>query len=239
VSLGRFWRKAAFWLDGKGVSEGRAAGGVSGAVPAGDAPVSDLVLTVFDTEATGPDPFRDDIVSLGAVRILERRIAQDEPFERLVDPGRPIPLSSTRIHGIDDTMVHGKPGIAAVAREFHGFAAGSVLVAYNAPFDLALLARAEVAAGVRFDNAVIDILPLARFLDPQYEDYSLDALATRHAVSLDGRHTALGDAMITARIFLELAEAMADRGIARLDQMIAACGTGAALKRARSGHRVL
>ena len=63
-----------------------------------DAPLSELAFVVFDTETTGLNPERDDVVQLGAVRIVNGRLIAGEVIDTLVDPGRPIPASSTRVH---------------------------------------------------------------------------------------------------------------------------------------------
>ncbi|TCI32548.1 3'-5' exonuclease, partial [Exiguobacterium sp. SH4S7] len=104
-----------------------------------DTPLSDLTYVVFDTETTGLDPRRDAVVQLGAVRVVNERLIESETFDTLVDPGYPIPPSSTRIHGIDDSMVKDAPNMQSVCRRFERFCRDAVLVAHNAVFDLTLL----------------------------------------------------------------------------------------------------
>ncbi|HSP24901.1 MAG TPA: 3'-5' exonuclease, partial [Saliniramus sp.] len=72
----------------------------------------DQAFVALDLETTGLDVRRDRVMQIGAVRLSGFTIAQDEPFDRLVDPQMPIPELAERIHGIGAADVAGKPGIA-------------------------------------------------------------------------------------------------------------------------------
>jgi DNA polymerase III subunit epsilon len=174
-----------------------------------------LTCVVFDTETTGLDPDGgDEIVQLAAVRIVNGRRVAGEVFDTLVNPGRPVPAVSTAVHGITDAMVADAPGVDEVVRRFHGFAVGAVLVAHNAPFDMAFLQRAEGRTGLRFDMPVLDTVLLSAIVHGQHADHSLDALTHRLGVSLpeEARHTALGDATATAEAYLKLMRILQGRG---------------------------
>jgi hypothetical protein len=80
-----------------------------------DRPLSDLVYTVFDTETTGLEPAAgDEIIQIGALRIVNGRLLRNENFDQLVDPERFLRPEGTRIHGITDDMVRGQPHIDVV-----------------------------------------------------------------------------------------------------------------------------
>ena len=182
--------------------------------------LSALSYVVFDLETTGLDTANDEIVSVGAVRVLGTRILAGESHTTLVDPGRPIPPASTVFHGIDDKAVAGAPGPAEAARAFKLFVHDAVLVAHNAAFDLAFLHRAAAAAGIAIDNPPFDTLTIARWLFPDLGDHSLDGLARRMGIEIGRRHSALDDARATAEIFVRLLDICERRGIESYDALV-------------------
>lgn len=181
--------------------------------------LTELKYTVFDTETTGLEPSAgDEIISIGAVRIVNGRLLLHEVFDQLVDPRRPMSPESIKVTGIDPSMLRGQPAIEAVLPAFHRFCEDSVLVAHNAAFDLRFLHMKEAQAGVKFDQPVLDTLLLAAVIQPNQEDHKLEAIAARLGVPVVGRHTALGDAIVTAEVFLKMIPLLAERGIHTLRQ---------------------
>jgi DNA polymerase-3 subunit epsilon len=184
-----------------------------------DRPLASLACTVFDTETTGLAPSAgDEIVSIGAVRIVNGRLLAHEVFEQLVDPGRPMPPEAARITGIETSMLAGAPPIAKVLPSFHEFCADTVLIAHNAAFDLRFLRLKEAAAGVRFTQPVLDTLLLSAVIHPDADAHGLEAIAARMGVNPIGRHTALGDAIMTGEVFLRMLPLLAEQGIRTLGE---------------------
>lgn len=182
-----------------------------------DVPLKQLRCVVFDTETTGLEPSNgDEMISIGAIRVVNGRILRGETFEQLIDPGRKIPKSSTRFHGLTDKDVKGKPDAGAVLPRFHRFCGRAVLIAHNAAFDMKFLELKEKASGVTFQNPVLDVLLLSAFLHDHMSDHSMNATAERMGVEISGRHTALGDAITTAAIFLAMLDPLAERGVMTL-----------------------
>jgi DNA polymerase III subunit epsilon len=179
-----------------------------------DQPLGELTYTVFDTETTGLEPSAgDEIISLGAVRIVNGRLLKHEVFEQLVNPQRPLNRESSRIHGIDARLLVSQPTLGEVLPDFHRFCEGSVLVAHNAAFDMRFLELKEAATGIRFDQPVLDTLLLSAAVHPNLQDHRLEAIAERLGVRVIGRHTALGDALLTGEILLKLIPLLAESGI--------------------------
>jgi DNA polymerase-3 subunit epsilon len=181
--------------------------------------LTDLSYTVFDTETTGLNPSQgDEIIQVGAARIVNNKLLRQESFEQLVDPKRAIPAAGIPIHGIRPEMVVGQPTIDQVLPAFHAFAQDTVLVAHNAAFDMRFLQLKQELTGVVFDHPVLDTLLLSALVHPNQDSHRLEALAERFNVTIVGRHTALGDAMVTAEAFLKLIPLLAEKGIHTLGQ---------------------
>lgn len=171
----------------------------------GDMPLDKLIYVVFDTETTGLNPSEgDEIIQLGAIRIVNGRMLYHEAIDQLVDPLRPVPQTSVEIHGIQPELLPGQPTIDKVLPHFHQFAENSVLVAHNAAFDMRFLQLKEESTGIKFENPVLDTLLLSSIIHPNQESHSLEGLAERLNVTIVGRHTALGDAIVTAEVLLKM-----------------------------------
>jgi DNA polymerase-3 subunit epsilon len=181
--------------------------------------LTELSYTVFDTETTGLNPSQgDEIIQIGAARLVNGKLLRQECFEQLVDPKRPIPAASIPIHGIQPEMVLGQPTIEQVLPAFHAFAQDTVLVAHNAAFDMRFLQLKEQQTGAVFDHPVLDTLLLSAVVHPHQDSHRLEAVAERFNVTIVGRHTAMGDAMVTAEVFLHLIPLLAEKGIHTLGQ---------------------
>ncbi len=186
-------------------------------------PLADLVYTVFDTETTGLEPANgDEIIQIGALRVLNSRLLQQEHFDQLVDPRCALKPASIAIHGITDSMVLGQPTIDQVLPAFHDFCLDTVLVGHNVAFDMRFLEIKESSLGIRFDQPVLDTLLLSSVAHPNQQSHSLEAIMQRLGIEVDQRHNALADATATAKVFLKLLPALADQGIVTLGQAIEA-----------------
>ncbi|TYC55688.1 3'-5' exonuclease [Rhodobacterales bacterium] len=188
-----------------------------------DTPIDELTFVVFDTETTGLTPHKDELVQIGAVRVRKGHVVEGETLDILVNPGRPIPPSSTKVHGITDEMVAGAPDATAAVETLHDFAQGAVLVAHNAPFDMAFVERHSRSLGLDWDNPKLDTVLLSAVLFGETEKHDLDSVCARLgvAVSADVRHTGLGDATVTAEALCTMLPILVSRGYRTFADLVA------------------
>ena len=158
-------------------------------------------LVVVDVETTGWLADEAGITEIGAVRLSPGLPTAE--FSALVNPGMPIPSHITELTGITDAMVAEAPVITGVLPDFLRFAAGGVIVAHNAPFDIAFLAAACEQSGMEWpSSAVIDTAVLSRMLlGPQdVPDHRLATLSCHFNARTGPCHRALADAKATAAV---------------------------------------
>jgi DNA polymerase-3 subunit epsilon len=162
---------------------------------------------LFDTETTGLDPATGDrVIEIAAIELFND-LPTGAKFHALLDPERDIPAESSRIHGISNAHVEGKPKFAAIADKLLAFFGDAPLIAHNAPFDFCFV-DAELARLNRpgLDQArMIDTLVLAKKRFPGMPN-SLDALCRRFEIDLSARttHNALLDCNLLAEVYVEL-----------------------------------
>jgi DNA polymerase-3 subunit epsilon len=181
--------------------------------------LSELTYTVFDTETTGLQPSQgDEINAIGALRIVNGRLLYNETFESLVDPQRELSPASIAIHGIQPAALEGQPTIDKVVPAFHRFCEDTVLVGHNAAFDMRFLQIKESRTGVSFTHPVLDTLLLSAVLHPNLDGHRLEAIAERMGIAVQERHSALGDAITTAEVFLRMIPLLAEHGVRTLQE---------------------
>ncbi|MBU2994415.1 3'-5' exonuclease [Octadecabacter sp. 1_MG-2023] len=175
----------------------------------------DLVYVVFDSETTGLDPVTDEVVQLGAVRVVNGKVVAGEAFETLVNPGIPIPKRSTDVHGVSNAMIADAPPFDEVCVKFHGFATGAVFVAHNAAFDMAFLHKQSPKIDRVFDQPVLDTVLMSAAVFGGSAVHTLDALCDRLGIVIpqELRHTAMGDAVATADALVAMIVILEARGI--------------------------
>jgi DNA polymerase-3 subunit epsilon len=179
--------------------------------------LTELTYTVFDTETTGLEPSAgDEIIQVGATRIVNGRLLKSESIDQIIDPRRPLRPEGIPIHGITEEMVAGQPTIGQVLPVFHAFCEDTVLVAHNAAFDMRFLQLKEESTGIRFGHPVLDTLLLSAVIHPNQESHKLEAICERLGINVIGRHTALGDAIVTGEVFLRMIPLLNAMGIRTL-----------------------
>lgn len=166
-------------------------------------PLSEVEFVAFDLETTGLFAVSCRIVEFDAVRFRLDGTEMGQ-LDQLVDPECPIPLSVSRIHGITDAMVRGKPTVAEVLPHFVEFlgAADTILLAHNATFDLGFLGLALTKAGLEFPpHSVVDTLDLTQICLRGPHSYRLEDVAIYLGVADSEDHRALSDSCLLAGVF--------------------------------------
>lgn len=181
-------------------------------------------FVVFDIETTG---FRahggDEIIDIAATEVIHGAWDPEKRFASLVRPRRKVPDEILRLTGIDLADIAAAPPLPDVLRDFLQFARGGVLVAYGLRHDLGFLnAVCQRLYGQRVANRAVDAWQTARWLHPHLSDHSLDTLLRAYGVSVKGRHTALGDSLMTAHLWTRFLPALADRKLHTLGDLYAA-----------------
>ena len=179
--------------------------------------LTELTYTVFDTETTGLEPSAgDEIIQIGATRIVNGRLLRSESIDQIIDPRRPLRPEGIPIHGITEDMVAGQPTLDKVLPLFHAFCEDTVLVAHNAAFDMRFLQLKEESTGICFRHPVLDTLLLSAVIHPNQESHKLESICARLGINVIGRHTALGDAIVTGEAFLRMIPLLGAMGIRTL-----------------------
>lgn len=183
-------------------------------------PVRDLSFTVLDTETTGLDTKNDDIVSFGSIKVIGYRIMVNTTAEYYLQSDK-LETDAIKIHGLIGTKEFISP--EKFCKNFLANLGNSIIVAHHAGFDLAMLEKTARPFGLRkILNPVLDTRDLAvrleigRNYDPgliNQMDYSLDRVCNRYGIPLDDRHTAAGDAFLTAQLLVKLLKIAEKMGI--------------------------
>lgn len=188
--------------------------------------IDDVRFVVLDTETTGLDPRRDRLITIGAVAVKKFEIVLSDSFEALlkIDYNR----SSVTVHGVTRQEALEGGDEADVLALFLPYLKDGVIVGHHILHDIETLNCAlERNFGTRLENRFLDTMDLTLHLekDGAFEGkkriggFSLDALCEFFGIAPHDRHTAGGDAFITALIFLRLLRSARNVGRTSLDQL--------------------
>jgi DNA polymerase III subunit epsilon len=191
-----------------------------------DTHIDRVRFVVLDSETTGFNPQLDHIISIGAVAVEKGDIVLADSFEALLKVTQNT--EAVTVHGI--TRDESKKGRdeAEVLEAFLDYLTNGVIVGHHIGHDIAAFDAAyERHWGFRTLNRAVDTMSLALQLEgagafaqyPRVREFTLDALCEMFGVIPHDRHTASGDAMITAHVFLRLRRLALKHGLDRLGQI--------------------
>ncbi|MGK8524538.1 DEDD exonuclease domain-containing protein [Nocardia asteroides] len=186
-----------------------------------DTPLYETTFVVVDLETTGTSPGTDGITEIGAVKVRGGEVLGE--FATLVNPGQAIPPAVVHVTGITTAMVYAAPRIEAVLPGFLEFAAGAVLVAHNARFDMAFLRAAAAQCDIPWPSAqVLCTVKLARRVLQRDEAPSvrLSALARLLGATTQPNHRALQDARATVDVLHALIGRVGNQGVHSLTELL-------------------
>jgi len=178
----------------------------------------ELNYVVFDLETTGLYPEDgDEIIEIGAIAVENCQITE-QVFHTLVNPGRPIPPSSTAVHGIRDQDVAGAPTIDSAIRNFMSFVGNRIWIAQNARFDLSFIIRKLTQLQIPpKQTVVIDTIGISKLLFPYEQSHALDRIMARLGIPRTGeRHRSIDDSRYTALVFLEFLKLLEQQAMTEL-----------------------
>ncbi|MDQ7782274.1 MAG: 3'-5' exonuclease [Desulfomonilaceae bacterium] len=194
----------------------------------------DCEFVCFDTELTGLNPRRDEIVAIGAVRITGLSIVPGDTFFTYVRPTRPIPKDSTLVHRITSEQLKDAPDPEKVLPAFVAYVGPALLLGHYVQLDVNFLNRAlKKYLGGIIRNPCLDSMKLAQahheyrrrsergYVSP-YMPLNLGLLAKEYDLPKFAQHDALGDAMQTAYLFLFLVTKLQEAGYVTLNDLYSA-----------------
>ncbi|OAB32862.1 exonuclease domain-containing protein [Paenibacillus glacialis] len=184
-------------------------------------PLTKLETVVFDLETTGfAHLYGDEILSFGAVRMVGEEIVEEEQFYSLVNCRKIVPDRITELTGITQEMTDGAPTLMNGLHDFMAFVGGRVLIAHGSAHDKAFLnAALWKTSKVNLGHRVIDTMMIARWLEPQRGGYGLDELLLDRDIPIKGRHHALGDSLMTAKLWKSFLSDISERRVDTLGDL--------------------
>jgi DNA polymerase-3 subunit epsilon len=167
-------------------------------------------VVVFDTETTGLDVSKDEILSIGAVKIKDNKILSSQTFEVFLQNSKEISSASIKIHGIRPVDLKNAKTTKEGIEEFLHFVGARPLVGYYLEFDVGMINRyTKEMLGITLPNQMIEVSEIyfdkTISLIPQGNiDLRFDTILKKCGVPNMGVHNAVNDAIMTAMIYLKL-----------------------------------
>ena len=160
-------------------------------------------FVVLDLETTGLDPEYDEILEIGAIKIVNGEVV--DTYNSLVKPPYEIDEFITELTGISNEMVQDAPSVEEILPSLMNFISDNIIVGHNVNFDINFIYDNLLNCGMdAIKNDYIDTLRISRRLFPDFKHHRLKDMANHYNISLDGSHRALQDVFITFKLFNHL-----------------------------------
>ncbi|MDD3465987.1 MAG: 3'-5' exonuclease [Campylobacterales bacterium] len=174
-----------------------------------ETPSSDEYVA-FDCETTGLNPKKDEVISIGAVKIRGNRILTSQKFEVIVKPTNQIDKESIKVHHIRNCDVQNGISAKEALKSFLEFIGNRPLVGYYLEFDVAMINKyMREFLGTKLPNEQIEVSAL--YFDKKNDvfgsknvDLRFDSIMKELKLPIFGQHSAYYDALMTALIFVKL-----------------------------------
>jgi DNA polymerase-3 subunit epsilon len=195
------------------------------------ATTQESIFAVLDTETTGLNVNEGHrIISIAATKIKNLKIT-NEILDELVNPERQISEPSIKIHNITQEQVQNKPVLKELDEKIYNFLENTVLVGHNLNFDIKFIVSSGPYTTIahRVKNIVtIDTIYLSAGIYPHFNSYELSFLCKTLKIQTEDqtRHSALGDSVITARLFLHLLEEAGKKNVNTIGGILHLCQQG-------------
>jgi DNA polymerase III epsilon subunit family exonuclease len=177
-------------------------------VPPPSARIDEIPIVVFDFETTGLDVNQDQIIEIGAEKLIGFEVV--DTFSTLITTSIGLSSHIQQLTGITPDMLTGQPELQEVLPEFLKFIDGSLMAAHNAEFDFMMLKAAALRMGYEVDLPCFCTLKMARTLLPTLENRKLDTLAQHYNLTFGSRHRSMGDVRVTSEVLRNLVTVEAD-----------------------------
>lgn len=158
---------------------------------------------VVDLEATGTGADAK-IIQIGIVLVENGEII--DSFATDINPYELLDDHIKNLTGITDQQLEQAPDFVQVASTIYDMIGDAIFVAHNVKFDANLLAEALFFEGYELLTPRVDTVELAQLFFPTFDKYSLGNLAEHLDLGLDQAHTAISDALATARLLIKIQE---------------------------------
>jgi DNA polymerase III subunit epsilon len=192
-----------------------------------ETPADSVRFVVLDSETTGLDPRKDRLITIGAVAVIGGEILLDDVFDVLLEVS--YNSSAVTVHGV--TRQESLSGVTEpeALERFLAYLKDGVIVGHHIGHDVATLnAGYQRHWGFSLANRSLDTMELALNLERDgafpgsdtFSDFSLDGLCSLFGVIPHDRHTASGDAFMTAQVFLRLLRLASRHGRSTLGRLM-------------------